>query len=58
MLPDTLADALESKKGSFRIKLGKTLGKHVGVRYGRENYRLVREDDTHNKSKLWIVTTG
>ena len=58
VLPDTLADALESKKGSFQIKLGKTLGKHVGVRYGRENYRLVREDDTHTKSKLWIVTTG
>ena len=58
VLPDTLADALESKKGSFQIKLGKTLSKHVGVRYGGENYRLVREDDTHTKSKLWIVTTG
>ena len=58
VLPDTLADALESKKGSFRIKLGKTLGKHVGVRYGSENCRLVQEDDTHTKSKLWIVTTG
>ena len=58
VLPDTLADALESKKGSFSIKLGKSLGKHVDVRYGSENYRLVREDDTHTKSKLWIVTTG
>ena len=55
VLPDTLADALESKKGSFRIKLGKTLGKHVGVRYGDENYRLVQEQDTHANVKLWLV---
>ena len=55
VLPDTLADALESKNGSFRIKLGKTLGKHVGVRYGDENYRLVQEQDTHANVKLWLV---
>ena len=58
VLPDTLANALESKRGSFRIKLGKTLHKHVGVRYGSENCRLVRENDTHANSMLWIVTTG
>ena len=58
VLPDTLAEALDSKKGSSSIKLGKILGKHVDVRYGSENYRLVREDNTHTKSSLWIVTTG
>ena len=54
-LPDTLAEVLESKKGSFRIKLGKTLGKHVGVRYGDESCRLVQERDTHANVKLWLV---
>ena len=57
-LPDTLTDALESNKGSFRIKLGKTLGKHVGVRYGDESCRLVQERDTHANVKLWLVRKG
>jgi hypothetical protein len=55
-IPDRV---LEPKGEINRMKLGRLLGKHVGLRVGQGNLHLERTGkDSHTKTDLWAVLIG
>lgn len=57
-LPADLADALDRPTASFKVRLGKALGKRQGTRYGDPERRLERASiDARSRASLWRVVT-
>ena len=57
-LPADLADALDRPTASFKVRLGKALGKRQATRYGDPERRLERASiDARSRASLWRVVT-
>jgi hypothetical protein len=58
-LPEELVNALDKKPGTFKTKLGRTLGKRAGTRYGDQGIRLDRDgEDSRSGVAIWRILCG
>ena len=53
--PDEIAKTLDEKPNTARVRIGSTLAKLVGRRFGEQQLRIERQRDSHAKVAVWYV---